>query len=107
MDSEPLNGGAYDERTNALTLSGEWDFAGKDELRTLTARLHGSPVATIDLCGVGFMDSSVINEIFRTYKRLAAEGGRLRLVVGDERIERLLQITQVDQVMEVARRPLG
>ncbi|MGB8520545.1 MAG: STAS domain-containing protein [Candidatus Tumulicola sp.] len=104
MDSESLNGGAYDERANVLTLSGEWDFAGKDALRTLTARLHGSPAATIDLCGVRFMDSSVINEIFRTYKRLAAEGATLRLVVADERIERLLQITQVDQVMEVSRR---
>ena len=105
MDSESLGGGVYDEGTNVLTLSGEWDFAAKDELRTLTGRLHGSPTATIDLCGVRFMDSSVINEIFRTYKRLAAEGATLRLLVADERIERLLHITQVDRVMDVSRPP--
>ena len=104
MNSEPLNDGTYDEAANLLTLSGEWDFAAKERLQTLTARLHASPSATIDLCGVRFMDSSVINEIFRTYKRLVGEGGMLRLVVGDERIERLLHITQVDRVMEVTRR---
>jgi anti-anti-sigma factor len=101
VDSE-LSGGSYDERTNVLTLSGEWDFAGKVALRTLTSRLQSSSKASIDLCAVRFMDSSVINEIFHTSKRLTAAGGRLRLIVGDERIERLLRITQVDRVIDIS-----
>lgn len=102
MDSES-SAGSYDERTNVLTLSGEWDFAAKDVLGTLTARLQPSPKASIDLSAVRFMDSSVIHEIFHTFKRLTAAGGGLRLIVAGERIERLLRITQVDTLIEVTR----
>ena len=94
---------SYDERANTLELGGEWDFAFKSDLQALTEKLHASQTATLDLRRVRFMDSSVINEIFHTFNRLSAAGGGLRLIVGDERIERLLHITKVDSVMEVSR----
>lgn len=94
---------SYDAAANKLSLGGEWDFALKSELRALTARLHASHAATLDLTRVRFMDSSVINEIFHTFNRLTAEGGGLRLIVGDDRIERLLKTTKVDTIMEISR----
>ncbi len=108
LDSK-TSSGSYDERTNGVILAGKWDLAtwdsaAKEELRRLTARLQPSSSASIDLSAVRFMDSSVINEIFHTFKRLTAAGGSLRLLVGDERIERLLRIAQVDRVVEIVRK---
>lgn len=106
MDSE-IRFGTYEQETNTLVLGGEWDFAEKNALKRLTAKLHAPGKASIDLTHVRFMDSSVINEIFHTFNRLTAAGGALRLIVGDERIERLLQITQIDRVMEIVRAGAG
>ncbi len=91
---------SLDLDTNALVLSGEWDFSLMDELQRLTEGLSGRE-ATVDLRNVTFMDSSVINTIVRTHKRLAAAGGRLRLVTGGGHIAKLLNITGLNRFMEI------
>ncbi len=92
--------GSFDLETNTLVLSGEWDFSLMDELHRLTEGLCGGE-GTVDLRDVTFMDSSVINTIVRTHKRLAANGGRLRLVTGGGHIAKLLNITGLGRVMEI------
>jgi anti-anti-sigma factor len=92
--------GSFDLETNTLVLSGEWDFSMKDELQLLTDRLSGDE-ATVDLKDATFIDSSVINTIVRTHKRLYGNGGRLRLVTGGGHIAKLLNVTGLDRVMEI------
>jgi anti-anti-sigma factor len=95
--------GSLDARTNTLVLSGEWDFASKDELRDLSDQINPKLTATLDLIDVTFIDSSVINEIVRTHNRLKAGDVRFRVLIGDDRVARLLSICGIDRVVDVER----
>jgi len=100
MDVTPPYG-TYDADKNTVILCGEWDLASKNALRELTDRLRPSQGAAIDLAGAQFIDSSTINEFFHAARRLADDGCRLRLIVGDERIARLLRITKADRLIDI------
>lgn len=100
MDATPPHG-TYDAAKNTVSLRGEWDLASKSALRELTDRLQPSQSAAIDLTGVQFIDSSTISEFFHAARRLADDGCRLRLIVGDERIARLLRITKADRLIDI------
>jgi anti-anti-sigma factor len=102
LDLRPTSG-SYDAETNTVTLYGEWDFAFKDELRSLTDRLRPG-YASIDLTVATFIDSSVLNEMVHVHNRLRENGGRLRLFVGEGHIARLLSITGLDGLLEIDRR---
>ncbi|MBV8117583.1 MAG: STAS domain-containing protein [Candidatus Eremiobacteraeota bacterium] len=99
---EPTSG-SYDAETNAVTLVGEWDFSSKDELRALTEKLRPN-YATIDLTNATFIDSSVINEIVRTFNRLRESDGRMRLFVGEGHIARLFGIAGLDKLIDIERK---
>jgi len=100
MDATPPHG-TYDDAKNTVILRGEWDLASKNVLRELTDRLRPSQGAAIDLADVQFIDSSTINEFFWAARRLADDGCRLRLIVGGERIARLLRITKADRLIDI------
>ena len=95
--------GSFDARTNTLVLGGEWDFASKDELHDLADQIDPKLTATLDLIDVTFIDSSVINEIVRTHNRLKAGDVRLRVLIGDDRLARLLNVCGIDRVVDVER----
>ena len=60
-----------------------------------------SPNVVIDLTGVGFIDSTGLGVLVRTYRRQQARSGNLALVIVDETILRIFQITGLDRVMKI------
>lgn len=100
MDATPPQA-TYDAAKNTLILHGEWDLASKEALREFADRLRPSQGAAIDLTGVQFIDSSTISEFFHAARRLADGGCRLRLIVGEEHIARVLRITKADRLIDI------
>ena len=60
-----------------VTVTGQLDLAVKDDLRAVLLPLAG--IVTIDLTDVTFVDSSTIGVFVGVHKRLASNGGGLRL----------------------------
>ncbi len=100
--------GDFDVRTEStpdggvvVSVTGELDLATAPKLEEiLAARPEGRQVV-IDLGGCSFLDSSGVRVLATTANALAAEGGRLQLVVDDAGIARILEITGIDTLIDV------
>ncbi|MEU0556754.1 STAS domain-containing protein [Dactylosporangium sp. NPDC006015] len=87
-----------------VAVTGELDVATSPELRQfLHARLDdGATALTVDLTGVGFLDSTTLSVFVGVHKRLRDEaGGRLALVVPHERLLRVFRMTALDRVFTI------
>ena len=86
-----------------VELSGELDIASAPKLDEEVARLEGEGHAliVIDLRRLEFMDSSGLRALLAADTRARTRGGRLVIVRGDERIQRVLRITRLDERLEL------
>jgi anti-anti-sigma factor len=72
----------------------ELDVATAPSLRTELDGLPASSAVVIDLRGTRFMDSSGLNVLIQTHRRLSAEGGTVR-VLPSEPARRVFDITNL------------
>jgi anti-sigma B factor antagonist len=97
LTTSERNGGAH------VALTGELDIATapklEDEVRRLEA--EGRKLIVIDLRGLEFMDSSGLRALLAADTRSRERGARLVLVRGDDRIQRVLRITRLDERLEI------
>ena len=86
-----------------MELRGELDLATatklEEELRT--AEDAGAELIVIDLQPLSFMDSSGLRALLAADSRARAAGRRLVLIRGDERVQRVLKITRLDERLEI------
>jgi anti-sigma B factor antagonist len=86
-----------------VALSGELDLASApkldDELKHVEER--GVEVIVLDLQALSFMDSSGLRALLAADARAREAGRRLVLVRGDERVQRVLKITRLDERLEI------
>ena len=86
-----------------VELTGELDLATApkldDELQKVEAR--GPALIVIDLQPLTFMDSSGLRALLAADARARENGTRLVLVRGDERVQRVLRITRLDERLEI------
>jgi anti-sigma B factor antagonist len=86
-----------------IALTGELDIATapqlEDEVRRLEA--EGCGLIVIDLRGLEFMDSSGLRALLAADTRSRERGARVVIVRGDERIQRVLRITRLDERLEI------
>ena len=86
-----------------VALSGELDLASapklEDEMKHLEER--GPGVIVLDLKELSFMDSSGLRALLSADARAREAGRRLVLVRGDERVQRVLKITRLDERLEI------
>jgi anti-sigma B factor antagonist len=91
------------EGAAVVELTGELDIATapklEDEVRRLEA--EGGKLIAIDLRGLEFMDSSGLRALLAADTRARERGARLVLVRGDDRIQRVLRITRLDERLEI------
>jgi len=79
----------------AVTISGEFDIANTQELRSTLSRLpkrRGSVVA-LHLADVSFASSSMLSMMIEFHHLLAMAGGRLVIPDASPRVRRLLRVT--------------
>jgi anti-anti-sigma factor len=82
-----------------VALDGEIDL---ERCRELDDRLrHSGSRPVVDLTGVTLLSGVAIGVLVAHAQRLADEGGRLVVVTGGERNERLLRVTEADRVLDV------
>ena len=86
-----------------VELSGELDLATapklEDELRHVEER--GPGLIVLDLRPLSFMDSSGLRSLLAADARAREAGRRLVLVRGDERVQRVLRITRLDERFDI------
>jgi anti-anti-sigma factor len=91
-----------DGHDHLVRLFGDFDITGfkqvDEELGGIQS--NGSPTVTLDLRELTFIDSSGIRAILRADTRARALGGRLRLIAGPDRVQKVFQITRLDHQLE-------
>ena len=94
---------ACDDWRAAIELCGEFDMSNAAELRAeLDEHLaHGRRVLRVDASAVSFMDSTAIGVLVAATQRCRAEHGSLILTGVPARMQRLLTIAGLDQLLLV------
>jgi anti-sigma B factor antagonist len=86
-----------------IALSGELDIATAPKLEEEVRRLEteGRKLIVIDLRGLEFMDSSGLRALLAADTRARERGNRVVIIRGDDRIQRVLRITRLDERLEI------
>src|SRR6266480_7967691 len=86
-----------------VALAGELDIATAPKLDEEVRRLEaeGRELIVIDLRGLEFMDSSGLRALLAADARARERGARVVIVRGDDRIQRVLKITRLDERLEM------
>jgi anti-sigma B factor antagonist len=92
-----------DDWRAAIVLTGEFDVANASELRAEFGRHldEGRRVLRVDARGVEFMDSTAIGELITASERCRSDHGSLILTGVPRRLQRLLTVAGLDQVLLV------
>ena len=93
-------------RSVKAALQGELDHQSaarvRQELDELIAD-EGITTLTLDVSGLTFMDSSGIGVILGRYRLMQKRGGRVRLVGGNPRVDRILEVAGINTIVERER----
>ncbi|HEX8074936.1 MAG TPA: STAS domain-containing protein [Thermoleophilaceae bacterium] len=86
-----------------VELAGELDIATAPKLDETLRQLEGAGhgLIVIDLRGLEFMDSSGLRSLLGADTRAREAGRRVVLVRGDDRVQRVLRITRLDERLEI------
>jgi anti-sigma B factor antagonist len=86
-----------------ITLPVEIDIANADQVRDdlLSVLNRGAATLIVDMGGTTFCDSAGVNALVRAHKRATANGSELRLVISAPAVQRVLDITGVDHLMDI------
>jgi anti-anti-sigma factor len=86
-----------------IEIAGELDLATAPKLEDEMKRVEadGPAVIVLDLRPLSFMDSSGLRALLSADSRAREAGRRLVLVRGDERVQRVLKITRLDERLEI------
>lgn len=92
-----------DAGTSTVTLSGELDIATADQLTDALAGVESTSGdrRVIDLTAVSFMDSTGLRVLIAANRDAAAGGYSLVIVTGDSPAKRVLELTRMDEHMQV------
>ena len=90
-----------------VVLIGELDIAStqmlENELSAIEANSPGTLV--LDLRRVEFIDSTGLRALIAADERARSDGRRLAVVRGQNAVERLLAVTQLDQRLDIVEDP--
>jgi anti-sigma B factor antagonist len=91
------------EGPTVIVLEGEFDLytGARFERAVLEAIGRGATDLVVDMSNVSFIDSTTMEILMRTRKRLSALGGDFALVCGESNVLRALQITTLDRMFDV------
>jgi anti-sigma B factor antagonist len=96
---------SWSGRHAVVTMPEEIDLGNsRDVDEQLNAVARQSPdLITADLTGTVFCDSAGVYVLTRAHELVTANGGELRLALGDSPVGRIFELTGLDQLMPVYR----
>jgi anti-sigma B factor antagonist len=105
-----FNAERHEDRDGVITIAftGELDMATAvaAEEQLLGAEREGRSIV-VDLRALKFIDSSGLRTILAADERIRAAGGRLMIVRGPQRVQRVFEITRLDDVLEIVDQPVA
>jgi anti-sigma B factor antagonist len=108
MSSLDLRSEVHDQRAHVV-LSGELDIATsprlEEELASVEAALPG--LIVVDLRAVDFIDSTGIRTLLGADSRAREGGRRLAIVRGPKAVDRVFEVTKLDDRLEIVDDPQG
>jgi anti-sigma B factor antagonist len=86
-----------------VTLPVEIDVTNADTVREelLAIMNHGAALLIADMSKTNFCDSAGVSALVRAFRRAAASGSTMRLVVSTPAVQRVLSITGVDRLVDI------
>jgi len=86
-----------------VSLPAEIDIANGDYIREdlLSVINRGPALLVVDMSATDFCDSAGVNALIRAFKRAAANGTEMRLVVPNRNVQRILALTGVDRLIDI------
>jgi anti-sigma B factor antagonist len=95
---------ARDGAQAAVALHGDLDIEAAPELRALLTELleAGVTALVIDVSDLEFMDSSGLGVLVSSHRRLSRYGGKLRVVGANHAVARVIEVTGLDRVFDLA-----
>jgi anti-anti-sigma factor len=102
VDAAPVAGGGI-----GLVLRGELDLSTIEQLeQEVSSRVDGRPeLVVLDLRELTFLDSTGLRLMLRLHARLDGLGGRLVLVEGPRRVQRVFELTGALDELEIVQDP--
>ena len=90
-----------------LRLCGEIDMFTAPHLReaVLCATRQFSTALQLDMADVAFMDSTGVEVLVATRRRIDLEGGRLKVLNPSRQVLRVLEVTGIDRLFEIEATP--
>ena len=83
----------------AHVVRGDLDAHSAEAFESAMADARGAVV--VDHGAVGFADSSGLRVLLGLHRRLEADGGELTIRAASTRVQRVLELTGLDQVLHV------
>ena len=95
------------ESRASLALRGELDISSAPVLEEALGRLEaaGPSLLVIDLRGLEFMDSTGLRTLVSADQRAREAGRRLAIVRGPEAVDRIFNVTRLDERLELVDDP--
>ena len=84
-----------------LALSGELDAGTAPNLDAALSSVDAGEAIVVDVSRLGFIDSSGLRIIIAADRRHREAGGSLTLQAPSERVRRILEVTGLDEVLQV------
>jgi anti-sigma B factor antagonist len=90
-----------------LALRGELDISSAPVLEEALGRVEAArpPLVVIDLRGLEFMDSTGLRTLVSADQRARDAGRRLAIVRGPEAVDRIFNVTRLDERLELIDDP--
>ncbi|MGY6502493.1 MAG: STAS domain-containing protein [Acidimicrobiales bacterium] len=87
-----------------LAVAGELDVATTPRVRNEIVRLvaDGATRLVLDLSRVDFIDSFGLGVLVGALKRVRSHGGEMRVVITEPRVLKVVELTGLDRVLELA-----
>src|SRR5581483_9343559 len=84
--------------THVMSIKGEIDISTAGTFESELARAVDAKSLVVDLSKCRYLDSSAISAIFRVHRK---SGGRMRLVVTNKMVRRVVEVTKLDTIIPV------
>ena len=86
---------------HTILLIGEADLLGAPRIEAALedACAHAPGLVVIDLSNLTFIDSSCLQALIRGHEQCVAGGHRLRAIPGPANVQRLFEITGIDEIL--------
>jgi anti-anti-sigma factor len=94
---------APEDGTFVISVEGDADMstAVKFNESFFSAARSGVKRVVADLTGVSFIDTTMLNALVVGHRRMARDDGRFAVVCRGPRVERVLEITGLGQILDV------